>query len=474
LGYAALVLLLDGAGTIRRAAWIGWAFGFGQFLVGLHWVSYAFLVDSADHAWQIPFVVVLLPGGLALFFAAAAALAKLFWREGPARIFILTASFAVFEWLRGNILSGFPWNLAGYGWGASLAVMQSVALFGVYGLTLLTTLLGASLAELFTLRGGKVLPLAMTALFAALFLGGAARLHWSEDKDVDGVHLRIVQPDIAQADKYKPALIEPNWQHLLALSAAPARIRPTHIIWPEAALVTRSPDARAEIANLSRDGRVLMTGAVRASDDSGGRRRYFNSFYLFADGGRPLEIYDKSHLVPFGEYLPFEDFFAHLGLTKLVGVAGDFSTGNGPHTIQVPGAPMASPLICYEILFPGEVVADARARWTINITDDSWFGPWAGPRQHLLVAQTRAIEQGVPVVRAANTGISAVIDAYGRVRARLALGRSGIIDSALPASIAPPAFARAGELEFWLLVLSCIAATSLAVHPAVQNPPRVD
>jgi apolipoprotein N-acyltransferase len=470
LGFAVLVLLLDGADTIPRAVWIGWAFGFGQFLAGLYWVAYAFMVDAAGHAWQIPFVAAILPGGLALFFAGAAAAAKYFRRAGPARIFVLVAALSIAEWLRGHVLTGFPWNLAGYGWGASLAVMQSVALFGVYGLTVLTMLFGASLAEFFTPRGARALPLAMTALFAVLFAGGEARLLQRQDKDVDGVRLRIVQPDIAQADKYKPDLIEPNWRRLLALSAKPAKDMPTHIIWPEAALVTRSPYAQDEIANLTRGGRVLMTGALRSSFDASGERHYFNSFYLFADGGKPLAVYDKFHLVPFGEYLPFEDFFSRLGLTKVVGVAGDFSTGDGPHTVDVPGAPEMSPLICYEILFPGEVVQDARARWMVNITDDSWFGPWAGPEQHLLVARTRAIEEGLPVIRAANTGISAVIDAFGRVRARLALGRAGTVDSTLPASIAPTPFARSGDFGFWLLVLFCIAATVLSV----KNPSPAD
>jgi apolipoprotein N-acyltransferase len=470
LGFAALVLLLDGASTVGRAAWIGWAFGFGQFLAGLYWVAYAFLVDAAGHAWQIPIVAMILPGGLALFFAAATATAKLFWREGTARIFALTAALGIAEWLRGHVLTGFPWNLAGYGWEASLQVMQSVALFGVYGLTVLTMLFGASLAELFSPRGARALPLAMTALFAVLFVGGEARLLQKPDKDVAGVRLRIVQPNVAQADKYKPDLIEPNWQRLLALSATPSKTPPTHIIWPEAALVTRSPYARQEIADLTRDGHVLMTGAVRSQGDASGERHFFNSFYLFADGGKPETIYDKFHLVPFGEYLPFGNFFARLGLSKVVGLEGNFSTGDGPHTVDVPGAPQASPLICYEILFPGEVVSDARARWIVTVTDDSWFGPWAGPEQHLLIARTRAIEQGLPVVRAANTGISAIIDALGRVRTRLELGRAGIIDSALPASIAPPPFARSGDAGFWLLVLFCIAATAFVA----KNPPLAD
>jgi apolipoprotein N-acyltransferase len=342
--------------------------------------------------------------------------------------------------------------------------MQSAALFGVYGLTVLTILFGASLAELFRRR--PMLPLAMSALFTLMFLGGELRLATASNNAVPGVHLRIVQPNIAQADKYKPELIERNWNRLLALSNRPAKIAPTHILWPEAAppfLLTRSAVALDEIAVLTGRDKVLMTGAVRALKGEQ-RPRFFNSFYVFGHGGQLLAAYDKFHLVPFGEYLPLEGLLSSLGLKKLVGIQGSFSTGDGPHTVDIPGAPQASPLICYEILFPGEVVADARAAWLINVTDDSWFGPWAGPEQHLLVARTRAIEQGLPVVRAANTGISAVIDAYGRVGARLGLGAMGVADSTLPAAIEPPPFARTGELGFWLLVLSCVLAAVLVVH----------
>ncbi len=471
IGFAALVLLLDGAKNIGAAASIGWAFGFGQFLVGMHWIAYAFVVDVAAHAWQIPFVAVFL-GLLALFFSAAALVAKCFWRDGPSRIFVLTAALGATEWLRGNILSGFPWNIAGYGWGASLGVMQSAALFGVYGLTLLTILFGASLAELADRR--FVLPLSMTALFALFFLGGEIRLAAASDETVAGVRLRIVQPNIAQADKYKPELIERNWNRLLELSDAPAKVRPTHIIWPEAAppfVLTRSAVALDEIAVLTGGDRVLMTGAVRALKGTDGPH-YYNSFYVFAHGGQMAAVTDKFHLVPFGEYLPFEKTLGALGLTKIVGVQGSFSTGDGPHTIDIPGAPQASPLICYEILFPGEVTADDRPRWLINVTDDSWFGPWAGPRQHLLVAQTRAIEQGLPVVRAANTGISAVIDAHGRVRARLELERMGTLDSALPAAIEPPLFARSGPLAFFLLLVASVAGAFLAVQNRIAGERR--
>ena len=467
LGYTILVLLIDGAVAtnrpIRNTAWVGWAFAFGQFLTGWHWIAYAFMVDKSAHEWQIPFIAVL-PAFLALYVAAACAFAARFWSGGPARIFVFTAAYALAEWLRGHLLTGFPWNIAGYGWGASLAVMQSVALFGVYGLTLLTILFGASLSQLFGGRTEWRLPLGMAVLFIALFAGGELRLATVRIADVPNVRLRIVQPNIAQADKYRPALVNENWNRLIRLSNAPAPQRLTHIIWPEAAppfLLTGVPEALDEIALLTGRDRVLMTGALR-SLRHGHHIDYYNSFYIFGHGGQLVGVYDKFHLVPFGEYLPFEKFFSRLGLTKIVGIEGSFATGDGPHTLIVPGAPPAGPLICYEILFPGEVVGALRPNWFVNVTDDSWFGPWAGPLQHLLIARVRAIEEGIPVARAANTGISAVIDPLGRVRARLDLNRAGVLDANLPAVIDPTPYARSGWYVFWLLLLACAVAASLA------------
>ena len=472
LGFAAQVLLLDGvaarARPIRHAAWIGWAFGFGQFLVGLHWVGFAFLVDPSAHEWQIPFVAILFPGGLALFVAAACAVAMRFWTSGPSRVFVFSAAYALAEWLRGHVLTGFPWNIAGYGWGASLAVMQSAAAIGVYGLTLLTILLGASFAELFDAQPRWRLPAAGVGLFIIAFAAGEIRLANAQEQAVPGVRLRIVQPNIAQADKYRPEFVERNWDRLIRLSTEPAQAPPTHIIWPEAAppfVLTRSAEALDEIALLTGRDKVLLTGALRVLRTDG-RLNYYNGFYVFGHGGQMLAVYDKFHLVPFGEYLPYEETLKRFGLTKVVGIEGSFSTGDGPHTLDIPGAPPVGPLICYEILFPDEIVAARRPGWIVNVSDDSWFGPWAGPRQHLLVAQTRAIEQGLPIVRATNSGISAIIDPYGRILERLELNRMGTIDAALPSPIEPTWFARSGKYSFWLLLLLCCAASWLVRRTA--------
>lgn len=460
LSLAVLVLLLDGAKNgphpIRAAALAGWAYGFGQFLVGLHWIAYAFLVDPGEHAWQIPFVAVLLPGGLAFFIAAATAVASVFWRPGVGRIFLFTLCYVVAEWLRGHILTGFPWNIAAYAWGASLSVLQSTALFGAYGLTFFTILFGASLAEPCALRPRWRLPAALTTFFVVLAVGGAVRLAVTKVADVPGVSLRLVQPDVPQNEKYVRRYVARNWQRLIELSLRPGH--PTITIWPEAAppfLLARWPEALDEIAQITPRGHFLMTGAVRRERQPDGKMRYFNSFYIF-DGGRIVATYDKFHLVPFGEYLPLESMLTKLGLTKLADVEGSFSTGDGPHTYDLPGLPTVDPLICYEILFPGEVVRGERPGWIVNVTDDSWFGPWAGPRQHLLVARVRAIEEGLPVIRDANTGISAIIDPLGRIKRVLGLGKIGVVDGTLPVAIATTPYSRFGAWLFWLLV--CVNA----------------
>jgi len=463
-GLAVLVLLLDGSAgrprPVRRAAALGWGFGFGQFAVGMHWIFYPFLVDPLEHAWQIPFVVILFPGGLALFAALASAVAMRLWSPGASRIFTFTVCYATAEWLRGHVLTGLPWNLPAYGWGASLAILQCAALIGAYGLSLLTVLFGASLADFFTAAQRRWLPIAMTILFAALWLGGAIRLGVTPTVNAGDIRLRLVQPNIPQDEKYARDLIGRNWQTLIDLSTRKSDTPPTVIVWPEAAppiLLQRSPEALDRIAALTGDSGALITGNQRIEFGDGARRHIFNSLYVFGHGGVLVGTYDKFHLVPFGEYLPLEPLLASLGITKLVGFPGSFDAGDGPHTLHVPGAPDAGPLICYEILFPGAVVGQPRPGWLVNVTDDSWFGPWAGPRQHLLAARVRAIEEGLPVARAANTGISAVIDPDGRIVAQLGLDETGVVDARLPQALSKTIYARLGDLGFGLLLMLCSA-----------------
>ena len=465
LGFALLVLLLDGADQsphpIRKAFVAGWAFAFGQFLIGWHWIGYAFMVDPSSHLWQMPFAILILTAGLALYAGIACVLAVLFWQDGPARILVFAFFYAIAEWVRGHALTGFPWNLPAYGWGASLSVLQSLSLFSAYGLSLLTILLGASLAEFCAPQARKALPLTMVLLFAGLWTFGAVRLT-EPAPEVAGVKVRLVQPNVPQDEKYVRRLVGRNWQRLVDLSRLPGRV--THIIWPEAAtpfLLDRSPVALETIARLTDGGESLITGSARA-ERTADKISFYNALYVFGPGGRKIAVYNKFHLVPFGEYVPFASLLAHLGITKLTAGEEGFSSGDGPHVYKLPGAPEMTPLICYEIIFPGAVTGDVRPGWLVNVTDDSWFGPWAGPKQHLLIARARAIEEGLPVARAANTGISAMIDPYGRITNALPLDRMGIVDAALPRALPPTPYARFGDTIFALL-LGGVAAAAFVI-----------
>lgn len=463
IGFAVVVLLIDGASKNDRigvAAVVTWAFGFGQYSLGMHWIAYAFLVEPEAHAWQIPAVFVFF-ALLALFQLIAGALAACVWR-GTGRIFMFALCYGAFEWLRGHILTGFPWNIPAYGWGAVPGVLQSTAIWGAYGLSLLTVLLGASLAELFAPRPKWKLPAVLVALLAVLGIGGTIRLAMADTRSVPGVVLRLVQPNIPQAEKYQRRYVLRNWKRLVDLSSLPGH--PTLTIWPEAAppfLLDEQPLALQQVADLTRSGQGLLTGGLRREMAVDGTVHYTNSFFVFGRDGVLLATYDKSHLVPFGEYLPFEETLTSLGLQKLTGIDGSFTPGVGPQAFTLAGAGKLTPLICYEILFPGEVVGAKRPDWLVNVTDDSWFGPWAGPRQHLVVARVRAIEEGLPVVRAANTGISAIIDSFGRITQRLDLNRAGVVDGPLPAAIAPTPYSRLRDFWFVLLVCANVALTWL-------------
>lgn len=477
VGYAALVLLLEGIPDANRRtlrfALTGWAFGFGAFLVGLYWIGNAFEVDATNHAWQIPFVLVLLPGGLALFPSLACVVATGFWQNGPARLLSLSAALALSQYLRGHILTGFPWNLPAYGWGAVPEILQSASVMGSYGLSLLTILFGVSLAELFG-RGrvrSYVLPGLMIVLFALLWVAGAIRLGMAVP-DVPNVRLRIVQPNIPEAEKFAPQFVTRNWARLLDLSRAKRGQEPTHIIWPESAppfFLDREPAALDEIAVLTGTNHVLITGAARVAMDAKGKRKYYNSVYVFGHGGRIVGLYDKFHLVPFGEYLPLESFFHALGIDKLVNSPGGFSPGPGPRTLGVPGAPLVSPLVCYEAIFPDQVTGSPRPKWLVNVTNDAWFGMFSGPYQHLLSVRVRAIEEGLPIVRAAGTGVSAIIDPLGRIDAELGMDRMGVVDGTLPQALPPTFYAVHGDVLFAGLIVLFAGLAGFLLRPANER-----
>jgi apolipoprotein N-acyltransferase len=465
LSFGLLVWLLDGCHAchaelrdrLKCAALTGFWFGFGYFLTGLYWIAEAFLVEPWRHGWLIPFVMTALPGGMALFYAAAAALAMMLWRPGPARVFALAIAFGLAEYARGHILTGLPWNLLGYGLAATLPMMQAAALFGVYALSLLAVLLFASPFAIWAPRGSGLARSNGTALLTLVFsvalaLGaawGAARLQ-SADMASTGVRLRIVQANVDQANKWRPENSVEIFSTYLDLTKSGGLDGISLVVWPETAVpffLAESAQALTAIGDVLPDGTSLLVGSGRIVEERDAQdrlvaTRVYNSLLAIGDKGEVLDGYDKIHLVPFGEYLPFQDFMESLGIFQLTGVRGGFSAGTGSRLLSVPGAPPARPLICYEIIFPDEISnSGPRPGWLLNVTNDAWFGGSAGPYQHFHQAQLRAVEQGLPVVRAANTGISAIIDPYGRVLGELGLKEEGVVDGVLPEALPITKFA---------------------------------
>jgi apolipoprotein N-acyltransferase len=477
LTFPVLVWLLDGAGAgalagMGGAAIVGWCFGFGYFLAGLYWIGFAFLVDVKTFGWLLPFAVLGLPAGLAVFTGLGFALARALWTRGPARLLALAVALTASEWLRGHLLSGFPWNAFGYALTGSLTLAQGSALVGLWGLTFFAVFLFASPAVLADEPAdhdrGWLAPVLGLGVLAALAAYGGVRLAQAPASFVPGVRLRIMQPNLPQDDKFNYAAKQQVMSRYLALSQ---RAEPgsaglkdvTHLIWPESAFpffLTREPDALAQIAALLANRTVLVTGAARIAEPAGDAQglRAFNSIYVIDRDGSILAVYDKVHLVPFGEYLPFQDLLERLGLMQLTKVQGGFLAGDRRHVLALKDAPAFLPLICYEIIFPDDAVPKGeRPGWLLNVTNDGWFGNSSGPYQHFQQARVRAIEQGLPLVRAANTGISAVVDPYGRIVEALPLGAEGAIDSALPQRLGPTPYLRGGDASVKILFgLACM------------------
>ncbi len=491
ISYPALIWLLDGApeGEGRFAGWrqaaaTAWAFGFAFFLAGLYWIGSAFLVDADAFAWMIPFVAVILPGGLALFFSLAAVAARAVARNGAARVLALVLALAAAEWLRGHILTGFPWNAVGYAFGVSDTMAQAASLWGLYGHSLVALLIvtaPAMLAGPWIRRTrpavGAAVALAV-ALPLTLWAFGTIRLAGPAPDDVPGVSLRIVQPNIPQHLKWQSNLRAMHFGTLLRMSRGDDDLAgTTHLIWPESAppfFLADNEAARLLIADLLPPDTHLVTGAIRSEPLAEARRdgrtaRYFNSVMVLDTDGEIGAVYDKAHLVPFGEYLPAQSFLESIGFEQLTRQRGGYDTGPGPATLPIPGAPDSGPLVCYEVIFPGSVAAEPRPGWLLNVTNDAWFGDSIGPRQHLHQARMRAIEEGLPVIRAANTGISAVINATGQIRSRLGINYTGVIDSPLPGRLPPTLYSQVGDLIFLALylLLSC-AFLRLIVRSATK------
>lgn len=485
VSFPMLVWLLDGAngrpadGFLRRrmpSFAAGWWFGFGYFLAGLWWIGGAVLVEAESFAWALPFAVVGIPLVLSFFYGFATMLARILWTDGVGRIFALAFGFGVAEWLRGFLLTGFPWNPAGFAAMPVPMLMQSAKIFGVTGMNVLAVLVFA-MPALLAAGPGRRSGFAIAGILLALHAGyGYVSLFAPAPAEGKRLAVRIVQPSIDLSEKWDAGVRDRIFATMLALSSEVVQgaEKPQLIVWPETSvpfLLTERPDALAAIGGMLGEGQMLLAGAVReeagasAADDA----RYYNSVVLIDASGAIVDAMDKVHLVPFGEYLPFEDLMARLGVGQLVAGPMNFDAGSERRAMSLPGGLRAVAYICYEIIFPDLVAAPAgEADLLVNVTNDAWFGDTPGPYQHLRQAQLRAVETGRPLLRAANTGISALVDDRGRIVDALAMDARGVIDASLifPQQNTPPASGKAG---FAAIAVLALCATFLNVRRRLRG-----
>ena len=472
LGLALLVQRIAAAQRLREAAGLGWAFGVGQFVVGLNWIATAFRYQDNMPAWIGWAGVVLLSTFLALYPALAAAIA---WRTSHRHplglTFVFAAAWMLTEWLRATLLTGFAWNPIAVVWLELPWIAQGARWIGTYGMSGLAVLV-AGLFWFGILREWRITAAVTVALWAlALWLG---RMITAADAPSSAatIPVRVVQPNIAQNEKYDPHEADRNTSIYARLSGSPGPA-PRLLLWPEGATLRFfdiEPEARAEVATLLGPHDLLISGGPSVDLDMHGNDDvYHNSVFALDSAGAIRWRYDKAHLVPFGEYLPLRPILSRIGFSRLVPGDGDFSYGPGPRTFPLPGflaggGPASVGVqICYEIIFSGRVVDEThRPTFLFNPSNDAWFGAW-GPPQHLAQARLRAIEEGIAVIRATPNGISALVGPRGRLLATIASHREGVIDGRVPLPLPPTVFSRLG---LWACALFgvCLAALGFAAR----------
>jgi len=462
-----LVLLLDGASQnkkrLRSAFWRGWAWGFGYFLAGMFWVGNAFLVDAEKFAALMPFAVTALPAAMGVYWGLAAVAAMFFWSPGAARLLTFAFCFGVSEYLRSHMFTGLPWNLPAYIWKPGEAISQTASLIGPYGLSLLTLWALATPVVLLAKGDRRGRPIALIAaglLALGSYAFGSFQLQSAGPVSPMGGKGPIIaagQAGFSQKDVWDPANTMRIVETYLGLLETPEAQKADIVVWPEGAfpfLLLEEPFVLDQIqARLG--ARTLAVGSIRR-DLLAGQPAYTNSLLVFdvEQGGLTTRsVYDKHHLVPFGEYLPLRPLFRALGIASLVSYDGEMSPGPEPTTLSLPKAPLADPRICYEIVFPSfNKQATGKAAWILNVSIDAWYGDLLGPDQHYAQARYRAIETGLPLVRSASGGWSAIVDRLGRPVAEHRAG-AGYATARLPATVGPTLYARFGELAFGILML---------------------
>ncbi len=471
------VWLLDGVWATgattaawRSGFWRGYWLGAGYFLAGLWWVGSAFVTRGPAFAPFAPIGVAALGFGLALFWGAAGAISTRFWTDDHRRIAVFAIVLCLVEYVRGFILSGFPWNLLGHVWPAGGAMSQTAAHIGVWGLMAFTIYAFAAPAALWSRRGGMVANATPSVigfvLLSVCFAAGLGRLSTAEVSTVPDVRLRLVQVNMTLQEKYQSGGAFRALNRYLGLAREEGLSGRTHVIWPENAVpLYLAEDSRAldRIQQVLDDDQILITGAIRRDPNDQTGRRLYNSLFVFSfNRGVPWveRFYDKTRLVPFGEFVPMSNTLSRLGISGPLSRVGGYSPGSGALSLEIPKAPDAAPMICYEAIFPGFAPrGEERPGWIVNISNDSWYGNTAGPWQFLNQTRYRAIEEGLPVVRSVSGGVSGVVDPFGRMPTdqRAPFGQDYVLDVELPAALPPTLYSIIGDASFVLIILAGVA-----------------
>lgn len=455
VGIPLLALLHIGAQSKRRAAWIGWLGGLGYFGLTFFWIIEPFQIDAERHGWIAPFALLLMGGGFAGYWAIAFGAAK---RGSP---WALAVFWGLVELARSFIFTGFPWALIGYGW-LETPVVQTAAIIGPYGLTFLT-LLAIILMTQFLHRNWRNGVVGVVILVLMIGVGIVRSLRDIPERS-EPVIVRLIQPNADQALKWLPEFGQVFYDRQIVLTATPTDTPPDIIIWPETSVpfIANERLDLLEEMSLAANGATLVFG-TRLRDEVG---NWFNGMYVLDRLGSLVDDYAKHHLVPFGEFVPMPWLLKLIGLEAMTGTG--WAAGTGEKIIEPLDIPAFLPMICYETIFPHHaMIMGKRPEWLMQITNDAWYGKFSGPYQHLDIARARAIEQGLPLARAANTGVSAMIDAKGQVVASLPLNMAGYLDVPLPAPLPPTLYSRTGDWP--MIILLILLAVGHLAHGNRRN-----
>ncbi len=459
------ILQIHQKSSWQRIFVLGWSFGLGYFTGGLYWITFSLGTDISAFWWLIPFSLLGIPSILSIYIGLIAVILQRVHCTGISRCFWFASLWTIAEVTWGSGSLGLPWNPLGSMWSSFSPLLQSVSVIGVYGLTLITALWVSTpiLLEKHKLKMPQVIFITcQVVILVGASSWGMIRPHTTPTAELENPpFIRLVQPSLPQDLDWSPEKAGEQFFNLMNLSSTTTERLPDLIVWPESALpllLDENTQARETIAKILKPDAFLLSGSLRREFNGGEKPKVYNSMVIVDAGGNVITNYDKTHLVPFGEYLPLRQLIPD-SITKITAGETDFSRGQGLKTISLGEFPAFSPLICYEVIFSGQVISSKspRAQWILVITNDAWYGHTSGPYQHLQLTRLRSIEEGLPLVRAANSGISAVFDAFGREIIRKDLGEKGVVDAELPPALRNPTlFSLYGQLIFIILLASFV------------------